>query len=59
MVFVLRKKNIISFGIVAFLLIFAFGFFGELSAKETFFKAEGKTIIIDAGHGAYSQYYKF
>lgn len=53
MIFVLRKKKIIIFCVALIFFAFVFGVFGELSAKETFFKAEGKTIIIDAGHGAY------
>lgn len=59
MVFVLKKKKIISLGAILLVLFFSLGILANLNSKETFFETEGKTIIIDAGHGAYSQYHKF
>ena len=58
MFLVLKKKKLVIVCMLAFFLVLVLGFFGKNNSKQTFFEAEGKTVIIDAGHGAQTQYYK-
>ena len=54
MLFVLKKKKVLTILIVVALAVFVSGILKEKisETKETFLPSEGKTIIIDAGHGA-------
>lgn len=54
MLFVLKKKKIVISVILAVVLVFSLGIVREKISKtsETFLPTEGKTVIIDAGHGA-------
>ena len=54
MLFVFKKSRLILSFMVLALVVYACGIFNELflSEKEVFLPSEGKTIIIDAGHGA-------
>ena len=58
MFLVLKKKKLVIVCMLAFFLVLVFGFFGKNNSKQTFFEAEGKTVIIDAGHVAQTQYNK-
>ncbi len=52
MIFVLKRKKAIIAGITAVVLVFSAGFLRKVTeTSETFLPTEGKTIIIDAGHG--------
>lgn len=52
MIFVLKRKKAIIAGITAVVLVFSAGFLREISkTSQTFLPTEGKTVIIDAGHG--------
>ena len=57
MFLVLKKKKLVIVCMLAFFLVLVLGFFGKNNSKQTFFEAEGKTVIIDAGHVAQTQYY--
>lgn len=54
MLFVFKKNRLISAILILSLVAFACGILktAVFSSKETFFPSEGRTIIIDAGHGA-------
>lgn len=52
MIFVLRRKKAIISIITAVILVFSAGILKEFyETSETFLPTEGKTVIIDAGHG--------
>ena len=52
MIFVLKRKKAIIAIITAVIIVFFAGILREFSeTAETFLPTEGKTIIIDAGHG--------
>ena len=59
MFLVLKKKKLVIVFVLAFFVVLVLGLFVKNNSKQTFFEAEGKTVIIDAGHGAQTQYYKF
>ncbi len=52
MFIVFKKKKLIAVCLLSFLLVLALGLFEKGKSKQTFFEAEGATVIIDAGHGA-------
>ena len=54
MLFILKKNRLISGLLILSLVVFACGIVkaAVFSDKETFLPSEGRTIIIDAGHGA-------
>ncbi len=54
MLFVLKKNRLISGILILSLIVFVCGILKSavFSSKETFLPSEGRTIIIDAGHGA-------
>lgn len=54
MMFVFKKSRLFSGILILFFIVFVCGIMKSavFSDKETFLPSEGKTIIIDAGHGA-------
>lgn len=54
MLFVFKKKKVFIIAAIVILAVFALGVAKEKTflTKETFLPTEGKTIIIDAGHGS-------
>ncbi len=54
MMFVFKKSQVFSGILILFFIVFVCGIMKSavFSDKETFLPSEGKTIIIDAGHGA-------
>lgn len=54
MLFVLKRKRLVLIGVLVLATAFLFGAINTelFTSRQTFLPSEGKTIIIDAGHGA-------